>query len=1428
MNKSTRITYFLLLVLASLHLTAQKDKPNVIVILADDLGYADVGFNGCQDIPTPNIDKIATNGVKFTNGYTSYSVCGPSRAGLITGRYQQRFGFERNPQYNTEDPNMGLTLNERTLASALKTVGYTSSVIGKWHLGAHESLHPLNRGFDEFYGHLGGGHRYLPEDLNIVNSEDAHDEEESYYTWILRDHTPVQTDEYLTDEFSNEAVSFIERNKDNPFFIYLSYNAPHGPLQATDKYLDRFPDLTDKRKIYAAMVSALDDGVGHVLDKLQELNIEENTLVFFLSDNGGPETKNASDNGILRGGKSDTYEGGFRVPFALQWKGTLAENTICDTPVSALDIFATATALAGVSENPNKPLDGVNLIPYLTNQTAVIPHETIYLRKYDQQKYAVRHGDYKLLSNYSTNFQSLYNLKDDISESTNILESNPVITSNLEAIRDAWDAELMPPTFDGIVGITVPDPTYQINYLGNDDFENYNENSNIINLSPSIYSKWGDVSWTIEKSNGNGVNGSNQYAKSNASAEVNLKRTFTNLEVGKSYVFRIYTQIKNEPDADKRSHKIQVVSGEHTYNTTSINRPNSDEWIETAIEFTVLQNFDNVELQLYRNHAGGNVLVDNFSLEENFNYIKNHDFELGSLIDWNTWNNDISDSEDDVYQGDYAGKLLSGKTGSLQQEVYLKSNTAYVFSCSIKASDEGQSLKMIVKDKAKNTNYVNKTIYPTTSYQKYSETFTTGNLNTPLSVSLWKNIANENTIFLDNFELYEVGTSEPQLFLNSDDLENLVVDLDYQARVIVAPHGINLGTPIWQIENQTGSANITEDGIISTTSEGTFLLKVYFDTNPNFSISKQLTIEPRTLSTYYVDATLGNDNNDGLSENSAWNTLTMVNGQVYKPGDKVLLKTGEVWNGQLEIHARGTENYPVVISSFGTGDKPIINGKGEKDYTLLLNNAHHTTVKDLELTNKGTLEKGNRFGVLINADNTGPIYNTTVENLTIHDVNGHGEKTQGGGGAIVYQIKGAVDSYFVNLKILNNHIYNVRRNGIYGKSNYDTSVLSQNTLIKGNVIEQIPGDGIIAWSSKNAIVEHNICRNFSDDLPDVSNNAAAGIWAYKSNDTKIQYNEVSGHKSKWDGQGFDSDFWSNGTIIQYNYSHDNLGGFLLVVCNGEVAQDGISKNTNTIVRYNISINDGYRTLGSGANFSPSIHMYGPTEDTKIYNNTIYLGPKPASVENEILNMSTWNGGYPDKNFFFNNIFYSLENTKFSLSESTNTVFDYNLYFGPITLPSDPHNFLFDPLFVDSENHSSANNYQIQEMSPAVNRGKVIVNNGGFDFFGNPVSNTSAPTIGAHEVGKLLNIDHIYSHRKLLFDISNGTIVVDNLEILTKKELTNANIKIIALNGKIVFEKSFNGVNNKKYQFSLNSIESGVYLIQITSHGMKQVEKFIKR
>jgi len=398
--------------------TLQARAPNLVIILTDDQGYADVGFNGSQDILTPHIDTIASNGVRFTNGYVTFPVCAPSRAGLLTGRYQGRFGFTTNPTINPLEESAGIPVEEKNIAEILGQVGYTSMIIGKWHLGTHPKHHPLNRGFHEFYGFLSGGHNYFPEELILNDLGEVKEKWGWYHTKIMQNYSRVETDEYLTDEFSNEAVSFVERhqNDSNPFFLYLAYNAPHTPMQAPEKYLKRFPGLEGKRKVYAAMLSAVDDGVGRLLNKIRECDLEESTLIFYLSDNGGA-TNNGSRNEPLRAHKGSLYEGGIHVPFAAQWKGTLPAGVDYDPAVISLDIPATIAALAAAPISEDRPLDGVNLIPYLTQGNSAPPHSALFWRKYDSMSRAIRQGTRKLVDmDPNSENMELYDLSSDIGE----------------------------------------------------------------------------------------------------------------------------------------------------------------------------------------------------------------------------------------------------------------------------------------------------------------------------------------------------------------------------------------------------------------------------------------------------------------------------------------------------------------------------------------------------------------------------------------------------------------------------------------------------------------------------------------------------------------------------------------------------------------------------------------------------------------------------------------------------------------------------------------------------------------------------------------------------------------------------------------------------------------------------------------------------
>jgi arylsulfatase A-like enzyme len=407
-------------------------RPNIVLIVADDLGYGELGCQGrTKEIPTPNIDSLAKNGTRFTSGYVSCPVCSPTRAGLMTGRYQQRFGHEFNPGgAEGAAENFGLPLTEATLPQRLKAAGYATGMVGKWHLGNRPEYLPLRRGFDEFFGFLGGAHSYVDARADGRNP-------------ILRGTEPVDEKLYLTDAFAREAVAFVDRHKAEPFFLYLAFNAVHNPLQAPQKYQDRFPSIEDpKRRTFAAMLSAQDDAVGAVLSRLREAGLEGNTLIFYISDNGGPTPQTTSKNDPLGGRKGQVFEGGIRVPFLVQWKGHLPAGKVDDRPVIALDIHPTALAAAGAPAPAGAKLDGVDLLPFLSGRSEGAPHDSLFWRFGAQS--AVRQGDWKLVKQTGDPAR-LYDLSKDIGESRDLAAEEPSVVKALEGALAAWDAQLEQP-----------------------------------------------------------------------------------------------------------------------------------------------------------------------------------------------------------------------------------------------------------------------------------------------------------------------------------------------------------------------------------------------------------------------------------------------------------------------------------------------------------------------------------------------------------------------------------------------------------------------------------------------------------------------------------------------------------------------------------------------------------------------------------------------------------------------------------------------------------------------------------------------------------------------------------------------------------------------------------------------------------------------
>ncbi|MEO6244388.1 MAG: sulfatase-like hydrolase/transferase [Opitutaceae bacterium] len=420
----------LIALLAFGSLFARAAQPNLVIFYADDLGWGELGCQGFnKDIPTPHIDSIAKNGTRFSNGYVAATYCSPSRAGLMTGRYPTRFGHEFNSVAN----QTGLRLDQTTLATRLKNLGYATAAVGKWHLGSGPEYRPTKRGFDEYFGTLNNTPYFHP--TNFVDSR------------VSQDIQKIPDDAfYTTDAYAERALDWLDKTKGKPYFLYLPFNAVHAPLEATKKYLDRFPTITDeKRKTFAAMLSGMDDAIGRVIAKIRALGQEENTLIFFISDNGGPTASTTSHNGQLRGFKMTTFEGGPRIPFLAQWKGKIPAGKVYDFPVMNLDVLPTAVIAAGGKPEASWGLDGVDLMPFLTGANPARPHQTLYWR-YGPQ-WGIRHGDMKLVVSKGGGGQpELYNLASDLGESKDLAATQPAKVKELQALWDKWSAEQAPPS----------------------------------------------------------------------------------------------------------------------------------------------------------------------------------------------------------------------------------------------------------------------------------------------------------------------------------------------------------------------------------------------------------------------------------------------------------------------------------------------------------------------------------------------------------------------------------------------------------------------------------------------------------------------------------------------------------------------------------------------------------------------------------------------------------------------------------------------------------------------------------------------------------------------------------------------------------------------------------------------------------------------
>jgi arylsulfatase A-like enzyme len=425
---------FLALISFSEASLSNSERPNIIIFFSDDSGYTDFGFQGSSTHLTPALDKLAKRGVQFTRAYSSSSVCSPARAGLLTGRYQNRFGVEFNVLSNVDTKLSrgvpGLPDSEITIADVAKNQGYKTALIGKWHLGESAEFLPDKRGFDEYFGLLGGSSPYHPSKARRIISN---------YKEVDFKKLP-----YLTDAFGNEAVDFIKRNNQSPFLLYFPFNAPHGPMQAKPEYLEMYSQLiTNKRQAAnAALTHSMDENIGKVLDAVEELGLTDNTLVIFTNDNGGEDSQNGANNGALNGGKGTVLEGGIKVPMIISWPERFIAAQSSDRLVSLMDIFPTIASAIGADLAEDRQYDGVDLSPLMMDESAFWARDTLYWRV--NWASAVRQNNWKLIRT-PLNKYFLFDLETDPSEIVNLYQSNSAIAQPLKDRLASWEDQLPEP-----------------------------------------------------------------------------------------------------------------------------------------------------------------------------------------------------------------------------------------------------------------------------------------------------------------------------------------------------------------------------------------------------------------------------------------------------------------------------------------------------------------------------------------------------------------------------------------------------------------------------------------------------------------------------------------------------------------------------------------------------------------------------------------------------------------------------------------------------------------------------------------------------------------------------------------------------------------------------------------------------------------------
>ncbi|MEN8157106.1 MAG: sulfatase-like hydrolase/transferase [Bacteroidota bacterium] len=1379
----SRLFWVVLFIGWGMFLHAQ-ERPNVLFVFADQFRAMATGYSHEDPVITPNIDALAKEGVVFNHAVSSCPVCTPFRGMLISGKFPLTTGMTRNCSDQTD--GMYLRPDPTAFGNAFKDNGYQTGYIGKWHLDDAQHAEELlgykpdgNRGWDTWTPP--GPKRQGFEFWHAYNAYDSH---EAPHYW--EDNTVmIEPGKWSPEHEADVAIGFMEsRDKQKPFLLMLSINPPHPPFgQQPEKYTSLYDEtdiflnrknvsLTgagilapDVVKDYFAAVTGVDDQFGRLVSYLKQEGIFDNTIIVFTADHG----EMMGSQGRMY--KSKWYEEAVNIPLLVSYPAKMQAGAVSECQVSPVDFLPTLLGLSGL-EVP-EGYDGKDLSPAFMDLHAP-GQDTVFMAGYQGDPWSmsdsswmvngwrgVRTPSHTFVVVRTTAGQTCY-LYDRVADR---YQMDP-LTAGLPEEREEFA-----PYYRSLKKrlVEMGDPYFE---EGEAIVQPYSlmQNPGFETGSLSGWNNWG-----------NGI--------SNDAAQVFEGKWSGTILAGKTGSLQQAVELKSNTDYRVTIWAKVSAAGEFAklivkdYGGTKLSRDvNSTEYAQYSIDFRTGVISGPVSVSLYKaNSAFGTVIADNFEL-----------YETGSLV-----------TEISLSGADPCANVPVG----LPYQVAASVLPVTALNPSLNWSIVNGTGEASVDSEGQVTGIASGTVVVVATATDGSNV----TASYPIHVVVDPTVLNKITI--------ESG-------LPSSDLElGQIVEL---SAVFDPEYFCNQGIT-WSVESLGGEAVINQEGLLRALGVGQ--VKIFAGSKADPAVAGELTLNLilGTRHTYYVDALSGSDTNDGLASDRAWQTLERVNAGAYSPGDSILFKVGQSWSGQLEVASSGALENPVVFTSYGAGEKPRLDGEGQKEYTIRLLNASYAEVSGFEVTNTGLTMQGGRYGVLMHAQNQGDVYQTVVRNIDVHDVNGDPDKTNGGGGGIVWKNEGETPSRFVDALIEGCHVYDCQRNGIVGKSGYTGGAYQKKRAyynlrlkIRQNLIERVPGDGIVVLGCDSAVAEYNICRDFTDDLPDVDKNAAAGIWPWNSLNTVIQHNEVSGHMASWDAQGFDSDWNCDGTIIQYNYSHDNAGGFILICSNGEYGY-----NDNTVVRFNISVNDGFRTWGRGAGFCPSIHIAGNVYNTKIYNNTIYSGPKPASVDRKFVEATNWKG-WSNVTYVYNNIFSAEEATGFKMANSRNYTFSHNFYSDNTLLPADHHPFTGDPQFVNPGTGNDAADYRLQAGSPANVRGIYIYDRGGEDFFGNPVAGEEPSGPGADNG----NLVAIFPYEAPAKESERCFIIYPNpldgqvarIRIFVPED--EVTVSLVSLTGERLETRKFSGEGEHPLGFRIDQYRPGMYLVVLESSVANDAQKIL--